>query len=65
MSKTHLQVAHEYGVKKALEKCGYVSPEAVAEDVKALGLEQKSAEKAAADTRSLDTVMSSLKAKLG
>jgi hypothetical protein len=62
MSKTHLQTAHEYGVKQALLKAGYASIDDVQRDVATLGLIEP--EKTAADT-TVDNVFAKLKAKLG
>ena len=63
MSNTHLKTAHEYGVKKALEKCGYASSADVEKDVQDLGLIQP--ETKTADDKNVDDVFASLKAKLG
>jgi hypothetical protein len=38
MANTHLQTAHDYGVKKALETVGYTSTEEVIKEAQALGL---------------------------
>jgi hypothetical protein len=65
MAKTHLQTAHEYGVKKALEKCGYASIEEVQKDIEELGLNQTPAPQKTAADAGLDNVFASLKAKLG
>jgi hypothetical protein len=59
MSKTVLEVAHETGVKKALEQCGYRSIEDVEKEAAALGLFEVE-EKTAADT-----AIDFLKKKLG
>jgi hypothetical protein len=52
MSKTHLQTAHEYGVKQALQQLGYGSIEEVEKQAADLGLvaeEQKTAAPASSD----------------
>lgn len=59
MSKTVLEVAHEIGVKKALEQCGYRSIEDVEKEAAALGLFE-AVEKTAADS-----AIDFLKKKLG
>lgn len=59
MSKTVLDVAHENGVKKALEQCGYRSIEDVEKEAAALGLFEVP-EKTAADN-----AIDFLKKKLG
>lgn len=56
----HLKTAHEYGVKKALEKAGYASVDEVNKDVQELGLLDEP--KTASTT---DAVFAGLKAKLG
>lgn len=38
MANTHLQTAHDYGVKMALEKVGYASADEVIKEAQALGL---------------------------
>lgn len=63
MPNTHLKTAHEYGVKKALEKCGYASIADVEKDVQELGLIQPET-KTGAD-KNVDDVFASLKTKLG
>jgi hypothetical protein len=35
---SHLKTAHQYGVDKALEECGYKSAEEVAKEANELGL---------------------------
>jgi hypothetical protein len=65
MAKTHLQTAHEYGVKQALEKCGYASIEDVQRDVAALGLDRPAAPQKTASDIAVANVFASLKAKLG
>ncbi len=55
---SHLKTAHEFGIKKALEKCGYDSLDAVNKDVQALGLLDEK-------TASPRDALASLKAKLG
>lgn len=60
---THLKTAHDHGIKKALEKCGYASIEDVNKDIQELGILEDPA-KTASET-GVDAVMSSLKAKLG
>jgi len=56
--KTHLQTAHEYGVAKALEKCGYASIEEVQKEAAAIGL-------AGNPKTAQDNVFTALRAKLG
>lgn len=65
MAKTHLQTAREYGIKAALEKCGYASVEEVQRDVEALGLNKTAAAPAPAPIPSNGSFLASLKAKLG
>lgn len=60
MSKTVLDVAHENGVKKALEQCGYRSIEDVEKEAAALGLFEVPEKTAAADN-----AIDFLKKKLG
>ncbi len=62
MSNTHLQTAHEYGVKQALQKCGYASIDDVQRDVADLGLAEP--QKTASDA-TVENVFAALKAKLG
>jgi hypothetical protein len=62
VANTHLQTAHEYGVRKALEKCGYASLEEVQRDVEALGLVEP---EKTASSHEADKVFASLKTKLG
>ncbi len=61
---THLRTAHDFGVKKALEKCGYASIDEVNKEAVALGLTEAAAPKTAADS-ALDDVFRVLQAKLG
>lgn len=35
---SHLKTAHDYGVKKALEQCGYSSVEEVQKEAAAIGI---------------------------
>jgi hypothetical protein len=63
MSKTHLQTAHEHGIKTALAECGYASVEDVQRDAQALGL--NGGQKTAAPAQTSGDFLSSLKAKLG
>lgn len=66
MSKSHLQTAHEYGVKKALEKHGFASIEDVQKEAEELGLfEQPKEQPKTANDKNLDAVFESLKTKLG
>lgn len=60
---THLKTAHDHGVKKALEKCGYASVDDLNKDIKELGLVEEPVKTAA--EAGVDAVMASLKAKLG
>ncbi len=60
---THLRTAHQFGVTKALEKCGYASLDEVTREAAALGLTEAPPSKTAADT-SLGDVFALLKAKL-
>ena len=60
---THLRTAHQYGVTKALEKCGYASLDEVTKEAAALGLTETPAAKTAADA-ALGDVFKLLKAKL-
>ena len=48
MANQHLATAHNYGVKKALEECGYKTAEDVAKDVQELGLTPQEQPKTAA-----------------
>ena len=59
MPKTVLEIAHETGIKKALEQCGYRSIEEVEKEAAALGLFEVP-EKTAADN-----ALDFLKKKLG
>ena len=61
---SHLKTAHDFGVKKALEKHGYASIEDVKKDVDALGLIPAETPKTA-EEKTLEGVFASLKAKLG
>lgn len=60
---SHIKTAHDYGVKKALESCGYTSAEEVQKEATALGLFEQPKTAAAAPVASVD--LASLKAKLG
>jgi len=60
---SHLRTAHQYGVTKALEKCGYASLDEVTKEASALGLTPEPAPKTAGDA-SLDDVFKRLKAQL-
>lgn len=60
---SHLKTAHDHGVKKALEKCGYASLEDLNKDIQELGLIEEPT-KTAADGQ-LEGVFAQLKAKLG
>ncbi len=60
---SHLRTAHQYGVTKALEKCGYASLDEVTKEAAALGLTEAPAPKTAADS-ALGDVFKVLKAKL-
>ena len=64
MGNSHLKTAHQYGVNKALEQCGYKSAEEVAKEAAELGLlEQPQAEKTA--QQPAGGVFDVLKKKLG
>lgn len=63
MANTHLKTAHDYGVQKALEKCGYASVEDVKKEAAALGLLEQP--KTAAAPGSMDALFQALKANLG
>jgi hypothetical protein len=65
MANTHLQTAHEYGVRQALEKRGYHSVEEVQRDIVALGLDKAAQPQKAASDATVENVFASLKAKLG
>lgn len=64
MSKSHLTTAHNYGVQKALEKCGYSSIAEVEKEAKELGLDQPQPQQKTAEPN-IDAAMASLRAKLG
>lgn len=63
--KTHLQTAHEYGVQKALEKCGYASIEDVQKEASALGLTDAPNAKTGGAADPLASLFQKLDAKLG
>lgn len=65
MAKTHLETAHEFGVRKALEKCGYASIDDVQKEAAELGLLEQAAAPAPVAGDKVASVMESLKAKLG
>jgi hypothetical protein len=60
---SHLRTAHQFGVTKALEKCGYTSLDEVTKEAAALGLTEAPAPKTAADA-TVGDVFKMLKAKL-
>lgn len=60
---SHLKTAYNYGVKKALEKVGYDSVEAVNKDAQALGLLGQPQQKTAGNENLAD-LFASIKAKL-
>ena len=60
MANTHLQTAHEYGVKKALEAVGYSSTEEVIKEAQALGLVPAEKTAAAAPANPLDALFKTL-----
>lgn len=62
--KTPLKIAHEYGVKKALQECGYASVEDVHKEAAALGLFEAPAPAKTAGAP-LEGVFQALQAKLG
>jgi len=62
MSKSHLQTAREYGVQKALEKCGYTTADEVNKEAAELGLLEQPTKTASTP---VDNVFAALKAKLG
>jgi len=61
---THLRTAHQYGVTKALEKCGYASLDEVTKEAAALGLADAPAPTKTAADAPLCDVFKLLKAKL-
>jgi hypothetical protein len=61
---THLRTAHQYGVTKALEKCGYASLDEVTKEAAALGLVDAPAQAKTAAASSLGDVFKLLRAKL-
>lgn len=63
--KSHLETAREYGVRKALEKCGYASADDVQKEASALGLLEQPAPAKTASDKPLENVFASLKSKLG
>lgn len=63
--KSHLQTAHEFGVKKALEKHGYASIEQVQKEAAELGLVPAETPPKTAADQAVENVLASLKAKLG
>jgi hypothetical protein len=63
MSKTHLQTAHEYGVKQALQQLGYSSVDEVHKQAAELGLVEE--QKTAAPQDSTAAVFAELSKKLG
>jgi hypothetical protein len=62
MSKTHLQTAHEYGVKQALQQLGYGSIAEVEKQAAELGLLEAPAKTAAPNE---SAVFAELAQKLG
>lgn len=58
---SHLKVAHEHGVKTALQQCGYDSTDAVQKDAQELGLLQDATP---AKTASENEQLATLKALL-
>jgi hypothetical protein len=65
VANTHLQTAHEYGARQALQKHGYHSVEEVQRDVVALGLDKPAQPQKTASDAAVENVFASLKAKLG
>lgn len=64
--KTHLEVAHEYGVHQALKQAGYTSVDEVQKEAAALGLLNQSTPAAAPKTAADHTgALAFLKNKLG
>lgn len=64
MSRTHLQTAHEWGVKQALQQLGYASIEEVHKQAAELGLTTEP-QKTAAPVDTTDAVLAELTQKLG
>lgn len=64
MAKTHLQTAHEWGVKQALQELGYGSVEEVNKQAAELGLAAEP-QKTAAPMDTTEAVLAELTKKLG
>jgi hypothetical protein len=63
--KTHLEVAHEYGVNQALKQAGYTSVAEVEKEAAALGLLNKAATPAPKTAADRTGALAFLKNKLG
>jgi hypothetical protein len=65
MSKTHLQTAHEYGVKQALQQLGYASVDEVQKQAAELGLVEEDQQKTAAPQDVTASIFAELSRNLG
>lgn len=65
MANTHLKTAHDYGVQKALEKCGYASLDEVRKEAVDVGVLEQPKTAAAPAGGGMDELFRQLKANLG